>query len=156
MHFSLGYELHEHGWASAVLRNDEGDFEMTASYLRDTLRELAIAAYQISRGESDQLVVFMDEPGEHQLRITQLGRGECSYSVDWYEDWQSWGINSIGSRCPKRITEGVVSSRRFRQQVHTILWSLYRKFGIDGYKSRWCEHDFPKAEMERLAAATQC
>ncbi|MCC9658794.1 hypothetical protein [Rhodopirellula halodulae] len=149
--FTLAYELHEHGWATATLCNDDVSVDMTVSYLHDTLRELANAAYHVSRGTADRMVVFMDEPGEHQLKIMRLDDSNCSYSIDWYDDWHSWGMKSVGDGYPKRITEGVVSARRFMQQVHTVLWTLFDTFGIDGYKSRWCEHDFPEAEMKRLS-----
>ena len=150
--FVLTYELHEHGWATATLCNSDVSVEMTVSYLHDTLRELAIAAYHVSRGATDRTVVFMDEPGEHQLKITRLDDGDCSYVVDWYDDWQSWGMRSVGNGYPKRIANGIVSPRRFTQQVHSLLWNLFNNYGLDGYKSRWREHNFPEAEMRRLAA----
>ena len=153
--FSLAYELHQHGWATATLCNDDAKIDMAVSYLHDTLRELANAAYHVSRGAADRMVVFMDEPGEHQLKITRLQDGDCAYSVDWYDDWQSWGMNSIGDGCPKRVAQGVVSARRFTQQVHTALWTLFHSFGIDGYRSRWRQHDFPEAEMKRLAGLSR-
>ena len=148
--FALTYELHEHGWATATLSDNDVSIDMTASYLHDSLRELANAAYQVSRGTTERIVVFMDEPGEHQLTIARLDDDNCTYAVDWYDDWHSWGIKTVGSGYPTRVAEGVVSARRFVQQVHTVMWTLFHTHGTDGYKLRWGERDFPVDEMWRL------
>jgi hypothetical protein len=149
--FTLEYELHEHGWATARLMHGDDQLEMLASYLHDSLKQLADAALQIARGPANTTVVFMDEPGEHQLTVTRLEDDVCHYAVDWCDDWHSWGMRKHGSQHPSRVAEGETESRRFIQQVNTVLWRLFDEYGTDGYKERWCEHAFPLHEMQRLA-----
>lgn len=121
--FQLQYELHEHGWAAARICHGEVSVEMTASYLHDSLRELANAAFSISRGSAESRVVFMDEPGEHQLTLARETGGECRYSVKWYNDWESWGMRTLpGSH---HVCNGTVPIRRIVQQVYTALWAIY-------------------------------
>lgn len=146
--FYFDYELHEAGWATARIRDSDFTVDMTVSYLHDSLRELANAAFTISRTPGTSRVVFMDEPGEHQLTLTREYGQECHYSICWFEDWDSWGMKSLpGSR---NVCSGTVSVRRLVHQVYSCLWTLYEQYGVAGYKERWGEHDFPHQEMQRL------
>lgn len=147
--FFLGYELHQHGWATAVLTHGDNSVAMTASYLHDSLRELANSAYSISHDSSAVRVVFMDEPGEHQLTIQRINSAELEYSIVWFDDWDSWGMGQHTQS--RELFTGRIPTRRFIQQVHSALWKVFDEFGEAGYKARWCEHDFPLAEMNRLA-----
>ncbi len=68
--FHFSYELDGAGWATARIDHGNVSVDMTASYLHDSLRELANAVFRISRAlTAEQRVVFMDEPGEHQLTL---------------------------------------------------------------------------------------
>lgn len=147
--FSFQYKLCGSGWAEARIQHGQVDLTMTASYLHDSLRELAIAAKTISRGSGETRVVFMDEPGEHQLFLRrEPSSSDVHYSVTWFNDWDSWGMRRIkGSR---QLCDGVVSVRRFVQQVHALLWSLFSRLGESEYRAQWVEHPFPTKEMEEL------
>jgi hypothetical protein len=150
--FVLQYDLHEHGWATARLFHGDVSVDMTASYLRDSLRELALAAYAISRGPGTSRVIFMDEPGEHQLTLTRdIGVADCRYELVWFDDWEIWGMHHLpGSQF---VCAGTVPVRRLVQQVYTLLWNLYETYGEAGYEVRWCSHEFPTEPMQRLIGA---
>lgn len=146
--FQFQYELLDHGWASARIRHGDISVDMTASYLHDSLRELANATFAISHGAVETRVVFVDEPGAHQLTLARVTEETCDYSVTWFKDWTSCGIHdSPGSR---HICDGTVSVRRILQQVYNAMGSMYDIYGETGYKSRWGNHDFPLQEMRRL------
>ena len=146
--FHFQYELHEDGWATAGIRHGDVAVDMVASYLHDSLHQLAQAAYSLSCGPGTTHVIFMDELGEHQLTLTREQGPDCFYSVNWFDDWNSRGIRALTES--NRICDGTVPVRRFVQQVHTALWSLLEEFGESGYKERWCAHEFPLTEMHRL------
>lgn len=147
--FHLQYELHRAGWATASIRHGDVSVDMAASYLHDSLRELAGAAYSMSRGSMESRVVFMDEPGEHQVTFSRVDAGDVRYSITWYNDWESWGIRRLpGSR---HVCEGTISTRRLAQQVYSAMWAIYETYRESGYKSRWSSHDFPLQEMKWLA-----
>ena len=146
MKLTLEYELHRAGWATArVLDRDR--VEMAVSYLHDTVGELAASAQEVEAGCRESRVVFMDEPGEHQLLLTNERDGTYFYEVRWYDDWASWGMHSQDKF--KTLLSGTVSVRRYRHQVVKILHELYKKHGPDEYQSLWVEHPFP---IERYMA----
>lgn len=147
--FMLSYELHEHGWATAKISHGEHAATMTVSYLHDSLRELAVAVHNLSTGSSTTRVIFMDEPGEHQIIFQKSRDDELDYEVIWFNDWDSWGLKSLPGS--EHLFKGKISLRRLKQQVNTVLWTLLEEHGESGYKERWCEHDFPTAEMKQIA-----
>jgi hypothetical protein len=150
--FHFSYELDGAGWATARIDHGNVSVDMTASYLHDSLRELANAVFRISRAlTAEQRVVFMDEPGEHQLTLTREG-GECLYSVQWFDDWDSWGLRTLPGSTD--ICCGSVTVQRLVHQVYIALLSVYEKHGENGYKDQWIEHEFPSAEMQRLAGVS--
>lgn len=146
--FYFAYELHQAGWATARIRHGDNSVDMPVSYLHDSLRELAIAVYWVAQGPTTERVVFMAEPGEHQLTLTRIDGADCCYFIELFNDWDRWGIRWLSASNP--ICNGVVPVRRLVQQVYSVLWALYAEFGETGYKARWGQHDFPLAEMQRL------
>jgi hypothetical protein len=147
----LTYALVGSGWAAATLRIGDALIEMTASYLHDTLRELAEATLRLADGAPEATVTFMDEPGEHHLVLEQRAGGELYIAVRWFADWASWGMH------PSDRFETVLAARttvrRLRHQVLNVLWRLLEEHGVDRYKAQWVQHDFPLDAYERLQAA---
>ncbi|MEO0423151.1 MAG: hypothetical protein AAF184_12490 [Pseudomonadota bacterium] len=135
---TIDYVLDGTGWATAVW--DHGTrVEMTASYLHDSLDELAESVLVLRRS-SEMKVSFFDEPGEHQVVLHREGE-VLSYSIRWFHDWVEWGLCS-----PDRfrvVAEGTVLFARYSQQVSSVLYRLLREHGEDGYRSKWVEHPFP-------------
>lgn len=145
--FCLSYSLHRAGWATAQLDHGQS-CEMTVSYLHDTLLELAASVLLIERGATEAKVIFMDEPGEHQLHLkSEVHDGLC-YELRWYEDWESWGI--VKSDQFRVIASGEVSVRRYRQQVASILHEMYERYGPEKYQELWLEHPFPTKQYRDI------
>jgi hypothetical protein len=87
----LNYGLEHHGWATVTLECGDDSIQMAASYLHDSLRDLASGARAIVAGAPEVKVVFMDEPGERELIIRRATDTTVSLEVLWYDGWKSWG-----------------------------------------------------------------
>ena len=82
----LNYNLLGAGWAHATISNEKKSLVATVSYLHDALGHLAESTLYMINGGVEAHVVFMDEPGEHQLIFSMIDSFEFQYEVLWYED----------------------------------------------------------------------
>lgn len=89
----------------------------------------------------------MDEPGELQLHAVARS-GEVDVELRWYDDWESWGMHPAEEY--RLVARCTTKTHRIRHQVLNLLQSIRDQFGLDGYKVRWVEHEFPDAELQRL------
>ena len=147
----ISYDLGEAGWATATVRSAEGgEVDMIASYLSDSLRDLAEATLRLCAGAPEATVVFMDEPGEHHLVLRRNDGDRLTYEVRWFDDWASWG-----SHPPDRYfvaLKGQTTVRRLRRQVVNVLGDLDETFGPEGYRERWINAEFPSETYAALQA----
>ena len=122
---------------------------MAISYLHDTLKDLSSAVLTILRGAAEVKVIFMDEPGEHLLRIRRVDEPIVSLEVWWFNGWQSWGMATsepiLRLSCVTRLAH-------LRGQVLSALESIWQNHGAAGYLEKWCEHEFPIEEFRQLQA----
>jgi hypothetical protein len=102
--FSIEYELEDGGWAYAKISNGEKNITIRITYLRDTLKNLAQAALQLTEGAETAKVMFMDEPGEHQILFLKKENENINYRLLWFEDWESWDMSPSDSY--KLVLEG--------------------------------------------------
>ena len=142
------YELDEAGWALATISLGRRSVPMIVSYLRDSLRQLAIAIASLARKEREATVVFMEEPGEHHLSLKKVAGDNVALEVIWYADWRSWGMYDGPGKSKLRVT---VPFGELRAQVVSALAGLLERHGTAGYRKRWVEHPFPLAIYRRLA-----
>ena len=143
----LLYDLHDAGWATVTVECDDQKIEMTVSYLHDSLRDLASAARALARNETEATVVFMDEPGEHQMILRRISDKDVSLEILWYDDWKSWKMYDGPGR---RRLFGTTSVGEVRGQVLFELRRLLEEHGESGYVEKWGEHAFPMAELRDL------
>ncbi|MEM1098989.1 MAG: hypothetical protein AAGH92_09390, partial [Planctomycetota bacterium] len=137
----FSYEVFKAGWARVTFRLDNDIFVAEISYLHDSLRNLAQAALNLAEGVSEQRVVFMDEPGEHQLRFKRISDESYEVQLLWFVDWESWGIHSPNDF--ELIFRTKTSPDAFAKKVHDEMSGILNALGMDTYKKRWHEHDFP-------------
>lgn len=140
MGFSLIYDLEGAGWAMARIQDGEHTVDAAVSYLHDSLRELGEAARALRAGADTARVVFMDEPGETQMLLTQRD-GVLGYELRWYADWNSWGKYPESKF--EMILRGTTTVSRFFGEVLKEFEALLAAHGEEGYKERWVQHDFP-------------
>lgn len=144
----IEYRLWGKGWATAIIRSEEGYVEALASYLHDSLRELAQAAIDLSRNVPEATVVFMDEPGEYHLVLTREKGTQLLYEVRWFDEWASWQEVPHDQYAVELY--GRTTIERFRHQVIGVLENLDRTLGPKRYREEWVRADFPSTEFETL------
>lgn len=146
---NLTYELQGSGWAVATF-GDGSTVTLSASYLHDTLKDLATSAIDVRAGRSST-VLFMDEPGEMRLELEPYG-DEIHYALKSFADWASWGLQSDDDY--RLIVQGAMAAAHYRAEVVKILSKIYRDIGTERYKEMWIEHEFPAREFEALTVAS--
>ena len=144
---AFSYVLTGSGWAEVVLEGPNGTARMVASYLHDSLRQLAEATADLVCGATSASVTFMDEPGEHQLMLSRQG-SQLLYEVRWYRDWASWDMYPK-DRFDVRLS-GSCAVAAFSASVLDNLQTLLATHGLEGYEQRWVEHPFPSQALTRL------
>jgi len=145
----LHYGLEDAGWATVTLECTDQRVEMAASYLHDSLRDLASAARALVRGAAEVKVVFMDEPGEHEVILRRAGE-DVDVEVLWYEGLKSLRYDGEG----KRKLLGRTSVAHVRGQVLSELKRLLDENGEVGYQQKWVMHSFPAEEMHALSTSS--
>ncbi len=145
---TLSYILDDAGWASATISHDGQRREMVASYLSDPVAEMADAAICLLQGADSVRFSFLDEPGEHRCYVTRVEGSDVQIRVLWLDDCMpalpdERGTDVFACRC---------SLARFCGEVLSCLQHLLAEHGIEGYKQRWIDSDFPSERFERLRA----
>jgi hypothetical protein len=147
----IKYEISGAGWATALIGEEERLINVTVSYLHDSLKELADAAIKLKNGAPSATIIFMDEPGEHQLLIERVNDNDIVCELRWYADWASWGMYSSDQY--RSIYKASTELHYFVEQVKDLLEDIFQTIGIDEYKKKWIKHEFPMKELEILTAA---
>jgi len=152
MGFSLTYTLERAGWGTVRISDGSSSVHATVSYLHDSLRELAEAANGLQRGADRGRIVFMDEPGEVQL-VFHRTDDALSYEVRSFADYNSWGMGP--SESFDVDLSGTTTVRSFVAEVCGQMEDLLQKYGQDGYRKRWIEHEFPMDLLLQLRAGSK-
>jgi hypothetical protein len=145
----ISYILDGTGWATVTMSAGDHEIAMTASYLHDSLAELAQAAIDVRDGQSCASVVFMDEPGEHLMLIQADAPGHLHVELRQFEDWASWGMFPRDRY--RTVFEARCDVREFVDAVTRVLDEVLTEWGLDGYRRKWVEHEFPVEQHRTLA-----
>ncbi|MEM7182101.1 MAG: hypothetical protein AAF518_14380 [Spirochaetota bacterium] len=145
--FKFEYNLQSAGWAEAIVTNNDGSISMVASYLHDSLYNLANATIVLLNGADSAKVVFMDEPGEHQL-ILQKVEQEIAFEVRWFQDWESWDMHPADKY--EVVLQGRTTLKRLAGEFFSVLEMIYETYSLKEYKELWIEHKFPIDPFNRL------
>ena len=139
----IHYGLEDGGWAYVTVECGAQKAEMRTSYLHDSLRDLASAVRALLMTASEATVIFMDEPGEHQMILRNIVNQHVELEILWYDGWQSWGM-------PSGPGQGRLFGKTSIEQLHKqVLFELRRLLdenGQDLYFEKWGE-PFPTMEM---------
>ncbi len=91
--FSVRYTLDGPGWAEAVVSDEHRSVRLTASYVHDSLADLASAALAVLKGAPKITVTFEDEPGELNLVYQALSEaGQTFVEVRLPGDWGRYTV----------------------------------------------------------------
>jgi hypothetical protein len=142
----IEYRVEDAGWATVDVVCSGHHLQMTASYLHDSLRELARMALAVDV-EDESRVVFMDEPGEHHLIVRRETAEILRVEVRYFQDWKSWNMDDGDGELRLQCA---TSPAELRWQVLAALRSVLAECGVDGYREKWGEHEFPTSEYAAL------
>ena len=144
------YEVGKAGWATLKFSTPEEDLVCAVSYLHDSLGDLAAMALALAKGAHRAAAVFMDEPGEVHLSM-EGDRDTLSYELRQYADWASWGITAMDDY--EVLARGQVAREDVVRSVYRVLDCIYCGMGVEEYRKRWLEHEFPLRDYQSLGSA---
>jgi hypothetical protein len=145
------YQLFGAGWADARISDQSSYRDMAVSYLSDSLGDMARAALQLLRGAREVSFSFQDEPGEHRWTLSRGEADSLRIRILWFEDTFSPRAQEHGTE----VFECDCAVLDFVGQVSSVLQTLLQDEGIEGYRRRWQNHEFPLhtlTEIQRLLA----
>ena len=128
------------GWAECEISIDDKIYVLTASYLEDALGNLADATLRIAQGEESAYAIFAEEPGEYKWKLQKINEKEVSIEILWFTDWR--GLRPSDQE-GKTILKFESSLLLFVRRVIICLSDALNEYGLEGYKKRWVEHEFP-------------
>ena len=151
MSVELSYDLVGTGWAECRIRVDDASATVTASYLSDALDHLAAAVSATLRGHPHATASFTEEPGEYRWIFEPLPDGQVVVRI--VEFRQMWGGRPddegeviFHAQCRLRTLAGALLSE---------LQRLQRTYGLNGYREKWVEYDFPVERLKELQELLQ-
>jgi hypothetical protein len=145
----LVYQLAGAGWADARISHNSSYRDMVVSYLSDGLGDMARAALQLLHGAREVSFSFQDEPGEHRWILSRGEADSLHIRILWFDD-------TFTSRPRERGAEVFTCDcvvLDFVGQLSYVLQSILADEGLEGYKLRWQNHEFPLdtfTELQRL------
>lgn len=144
MPVAFTYRLVGTGWSAASLKVGEDEVELTASYLGDALGELLEGMVALIDGQSPVRVSWEEEPGEYRFVFDRAGADVRVRVVGFEDTWQvpkpdEEGEQLFDATCPLSALLAAVAAGARR---------VLDEFGVDGYRAKWVEHDFPLAALQ--------
>lgn len=147
MSLSITYELFGTGWARCILKADEVECEVTASYLSDALGNLVLAALGTLAGFKSVAFGFDEEPGEYRWVIQQTDANEIRIEVLSFDELWGNKPNAEGRVLISTVCRPVV----FAAAVQKAATAVLAQYGEEGYHAKWVEHPFPSRQLTLLA-----
>lgn len=146
INIALDYKLVGIGWAECTLDFYGTKYIVTASYLSDALLELVSGANHVLSGGAEARFSFDEEPGEYRwiFRRTQDG-GLAVKILDFPELW--------GHKPDEKgrvLMDVTCQLGDFARALLLSLNELLEELGVEGYRDKWAESDFPAAQYSAL------
>ncbi len=146
MKFSINYKLTGAGWSECTVTAGDKTAHVTASYLSDALESLAGAVLAIGRGINLARASFDEEPGEYRWVFERVDDQDVrlrifEFSELWSKKEDEDGILILDVQIPVLVL--------VRSMV-SCLADVLQASGIEGYREKWLQHDFPLQQYEEL------
>ena len=146
MSIQLSYRLVGSGWAECTISIDGTAVTISASYLSDALDELGRAIADILRGEPSSTAAFDEEPGEYRWRFDHVANDRVRVRIlDFPELW-----GHKPDEAGECIFEAECRIRTLAGELVSTMQGLLTEHGLEGYKEKWVEHDFPEKRLAQL------
>ncbi|MEU3784697.1 hypothetical protein [Streptomyces sp900129855] len=156
----IDWELTGHGWARCRLSAADGqDVGLVCGYLTDALADLVAAASGLYGPARRIRFFFDDEPAELRWVLSRGGSEE----VDDVDDVEVDDVEvtvyrfpdvAVSLDLPDSAGSVVWRSTQPRPEfAHAVLEAaeaVLARYGEDGYRERWGQHDYPVALVQDL------
>jgi hypothetical protein len=143
------YRLTGTGWADADVRVGEASAHASASYLGDALGELLDAVLAVAEGAATARASWDEEPGEYRW-LLDLDGTELRVRLLDFREWR--GVVESPDEEGEVLFDQRCDLNEFGAAVVAAARGVIDEYGIDGYREKWVEHDFPLEQLTRLEA----
>lgn len=143
----IDYRLTGAGWARCHVTIYSQHANTSASYLSDALGNLVRSVVSLKNGAEEATNSFDEEPGEYRWRFF-CTEEELHLRILWFTSL--WGNQPDEEG--KVVFDAECSLDAFVQALVEALERLLQEHGIEGYKAKWYEHEFPMEEYNKLKA----
>ena len=135
MSLAIVYRVDQAGWADAEIYDEHSRVRLTASYVSDTLTQLAESALAVLDGADTARVVFEEEPGEQHVVFRSFpNRASSIVEIRRFADEPP---DPKASRAYSVVGKLAASRREFATAVESALSAVLAECGIHGYERRW-------------------
>ena len=149
MAVSIEYKLTGRGWSECIVEIDSKGASLTASYLSDALADLLNAVTSLVRGNDEAAALFMEEPGEYSWQFKRISKERLSIRILWFDKTLNDRLDLEG----KVILETECRLRTFAGATLSASQRVLEIYGLEGYREKWGNHDFPIILQAKLKEA---
>ena len=142
----ISYRLTGKGWSECSVLIEDQQAVVTASYLSDALGDILAAATVVLQGAPEATASFAEEPGEYRWRFIRVGMDRLIIRILEFSQW--WGNRP--DKEGKLVLEAECRLRTFAGALRSASQRVLEDHGIDGYREKWGNNDFPIDQQTRL------
>ena len=146
--FAIDYEFIRRGEAEIVFTFKESSMPVRALFFTDPLLDLAESALQLHAGALKYEVSFIENTGEHQLVCKREQEGELTFEIRWFAKEEDVDQNPPSGYTV--VFEGSTTINAYCRQILQILNNIDQELGVDQYKTKWINAEFPSEAYSRL------
>jgi len=143
---SVTYNLTGSGWSECYIQIGEQSAHLSASYLSDAFGDLLNAVVGLMNGAKETTASFEEEPGEYRWRFRQMPPDKVNVRILKFDDIWAKRPDEQG----KTILEAECRLRTFAGAVLSASQRVLQEHGLEGYKDKWIEHEFPLDLQQQL------
>lgn len=148
--FDFDYRLVGAGWAEGRIADDDGGCTITASYLSDALGNLLEAVVAVLQGAAESRCSWDEEPGEYRWVFACTG-SELRLRILAFDELWGEKPDSDG----QVLFATVQSPVAIGAAVLATATALLKEHGLEGYREKWVEFDFPSEALARLESVVR-
>jgi hypothetical protein len=146
------YRLTGHGWAEADIQIAGESARLTASYIGDALGDLVRGTLALARGEANVDVSWALEPGEFRWLLAR--RDDTSLDIQILrlrlrpeEARHGRTLDPV-----HEVLAATCDRHEFCEAIARGAQEVLEEHGLDGYRDRWNQLEFPTETLAQLLA----
>jgi hypothetical protein len=136
---SIDYNLTARGWSECIVEIGDQHAHLTACYLSDALADLLNAVTIVLRGTEEATASFTEEPGEYRWRLKRVAPDRLWIDIVWFDEIS----RDRPDECGKVILTAQCRLRTFAGGVLSASQRVLATHGLEGYRKKWVNHEFP-------------